>query len=279
MFRACFYKKPFLTALSFLLLGFGLLLAGILLEAGTRSMDYYAMAAFGVFFLTAGLVTFAVYLRMEKEYRKTAGGRPLLRYTVGGQELQKGVKRQEKELRAQNRGLLTVMLFFCVLFGVVLPFFVEEGRIMVYICAGLAVFLILAERIITSYRVRKLHGSTGEYILTPNGVFSGSDFHAWNVPGTALTGADYTPAAEEEETGTLTVTYTAAGLAGPQKEKVLLPIPKALEKEIPKVLAALRRGTEVPADGGGNRRPGGTAAAKPDVREHRTRPPHHRSGL
>ena len=119
----------------------------------------------------------------------------------------------------------------------------EEGQIMVYICAGLAVFLILAERIITSYRVRKLRGSTGEYILTPNGVFSGSDFHAWNVPGAALTGADYTPAAEEE-TGTLTVTYTAAGLAGPQEEKVLLPIPKALEKEIPKVLAALRGGTE-----------------------------------
>ena len=111
MLQFIFYKIPFLSALSFLLLGFGLLLAGIMLEENTRSMDYFAMSIFGVFSLIVGLTTFAVYLKMEREYCKTAGSKPRLGYTVAGKLLKKGVEKRAKELQAQTRELLVVMPF------------------------------------------------------------------------------------------------------------------------------------------------------------------------
>ena len=239
MFRACYHRRPFLVATLLLLTGIGLVASGVLLEAATQSMNYYAMIAFGVLFVIGGTVTFAMYGKMEKEYREIAEGEGLLRYTQEGDALRENVERQVADLKATNRGLLLVMLFFCVLFGATLPFVLEGGQIMAYICAGLAAFLFLTERIITGFRVKKLRKGTGEFILTRNGAVAGGIFHCWNLPGAALTGAEYRPETGAQA-GILELEYTEYGFAGPQSQKVFLPIPERLEKEIPNVLEILR---------------------------------------
>jgi len=240
MFRRYYYRKPFIVAFVLFMLGLGLLVAGALLEASARSMDYYGLSAVGVFFLIAAFVTAGMYYKMEKEYRKSVGGKPLLRYTVENSVMQENLERQIEDLQSTNRGLLLIMLFFCGLFAIVLPFILEDGGVMVVICLSLAAFLFLAERIITRYRVGKLRKGTGEYVLTENGAVIGGEFHGWNMRGTALTGVEYQPA-NGSGPGVLQIEYTGQGLAGDNTQRLFLPIPAGLEGKMPEVLTILNQ--------------------------------------
>jgi len=241
MFRASHYRKPFLVALVLLLLGIGLIVSGAVLEAETKSMDFYALIAFGIFLLIAAAVTYGMYGKLEREYRRSFDGRPLLRYRVDDDVLKENIDRRIRSLKATNRGLLMVMLFFCVLFGFTLPLLLKDGQVMAFICLGLAAFLFLAEKIVTGYRIGKLRKSANEFLLTEKGAVVGGEFHCWALPGASLIRADFQPSAGAE-TGLLTLEYAAEGRAGTQTQKLLLPVPKRLEPEIPAVLDALRRG-------------------------------------
>lgn len=240
MFRNLYYHKPFTVAFILFILGIGLVIAGALLEASTGSMDYYALIAFGVFFLIASLVTFKMYLRMEKEYRKSMGGKPLLRYTVENNLAKENIERQMKDLKSTNRGLLFIMLFFCAVFGIVLSFLLEDGWIMAVICLGLAAFLFLTERIVTRYRVNKLKKGTDEYVLTENGAVVGGEFHCWNMPGITITSVHYCPSGESKP-GILQIEYRGQSLAGENAQRLFLPIPDNLAKQIPEILTTLNQ--------------------------------------
>lgn len=238
MFRRYYYRKPFIVASILLLTGIALSISGILMESSSRSMDYYALIAFGFFFVITALVIYFMYFRMEKEYRKSIGGAPLLRYTIENNAKKKNVERQVKDLSSTNRGLLMIMLSFCFIFGITLPFILKDGWVIAIICLCLAIFLFLAERIITNYRIKKLRNSTGEYILTENGAVIGGEFHSWGLPGFSLSSVDYIPS-DSSKLGILQIEYTGQGLAGENVQRLFLPIPKNHEEVITEIIELL----------------------------------------
>ena len=232
------HKKPFITAGVFLLSGIILIALGFA-SGGGPNMNNYALAAFGILFLIVSAVTFFMYAALEKKYRSLLKEEPLLRYSLRTADHQEQIIKNIAELKAKNKSMLTVMLFFCVLFAVILPFFVEEGLLMIGICLGLGAFLLIAERLVTAYRVRKLCRGGEEVILGRGGAYLESAFHAWSLPGTKLTSLSYEPPVEQGRLGELMLTYSAAAGPAPRKETIILLIPPGLVKEIPRVIQGL----------------------------------------
>jgi hypothetical protein len=231
--------KPFITAGTFLLAGIVLIIRGF---TGTvePNMNNYALGAFGLLFLIVAIVTFAMYGALEKKYRNLLRDTPLLRYTLPADSHQAQTYRNIAELRMKNKAQLAVMLFFCVLFTIILPFFVEEKLLMAAICLGLGAFLWLTAWLITAYRARKMRRGGEEVILGRGGAFLGGSFHAWDMPDTALSDAAYEPPVGHGNLGELHIKYIAEAHPAPVTETVILQIPGELADRMPAVLQALK---------------------------------------
>ncbi len=229
---------PFITAGVFLLAGIILMALGFL-RGDDPSMNNYALAAFGLLFLIVAAVIFAMYWAIEKRYRNLLREEPLLRYTLKAEAHKAHIEKNIEELKSKNKALLFVMLFFCILFAIILPFFVEEKLTMIAICLGLGAFLTLAAWVITAYRVRKLKRGGEEVILGRGGAFLEGSFHAWDMPGTGITGLEYEPSTMPGKMGKLTIEYTAQSIPAPLTETIVLLIPDGLDNRMPAVIQAL----------------------------------------
>ncbi len=235
------YAKPFLTAGVLLAAGVLMIAAGFARSDDTN-MNNYALAAFGVLFVIAGGVTFTMYGALEKRYGRLLRGKPLLHYFLRGDKQQKQIDKNIAELRARNKALLFVMLFFCGLFAVILPLFVEEKLVMAAICLGLGAFLALSSLVITRYRVRKLRDGGEEVILGRGGAYVAGTFHAWDMPDTGITDLSWSPPAAADGMGQLSVTYAAESGPAPLTETIVLLVPPELERDIANVIRELTPG-------------------------------------
>ena len=238
MHKERLHTKPFLMAGLFLLAGIILISLGFI-PGSSSNMNNYAFAAFGLLFLIVAAVTFAMYNSLEKRYHKLLQEEPLLRYTLKAEAHQTQIQKNVNELKSKNKALLFVMLFFCSLFAIILPFFVEEKLLMVTICLGLGAFLSLAAWVVTSNRVRKLQRGGEEVILGRGGAFLEGSFHAWDMPETGITDLLFEPSTSPGMMGKLKMEYTAQSSPAPLTETIVLLIPHELEDRIPGVLQVL----------------------------------------
>ena len=238
MFRDRLHTKPFITAGVLMLAGIILVILGFS-GSGDADMNQYALAAFGLMLFIAGAVTFVMYGALEKRYGRLLREKPLLRYTLHGDMQKAQAEKNINELKAKNKALLTIMLFFCGLFAVILPFFVEEKLVMILICLGLGVFLSLAAWVITAYRVRKMRAGGEEVILGRGGAYVAGAFHAWDMPETFISDLSWQPPEVQGEMGRLKIEYTALSIPAPLTESITLLVPPEMEADIPGALAAL----------------------------------------
>ena len=234
------HSRPFFVA--------GLMLAAAIvliilcvLRRDDPGMNGYAFGAFGLMLFIVSVITFLMYGRLEEQYQHLVREEPLLRYTLGDEHSKQQRERNITELKSKNKALLMVMLFFCVLFAIILPFFVEEKLLMVAICLGLGAFLTLSAWSITAYRVRKLRRGGEEVILGLGGAFLEGTFHSWDVPGAGLSDLSWKPPAGIDGLGELRMEYTVEGTRIPQSESILLLIPPNLQGEVPRVLEELEK--------------------------------------
>ena len=230
--------KPFIVAATMLVAGLILIVLGFA-RSGNANMNNYALATFGLLLVIAGAITSVMYGALERRYRRLLRERPLLHYTLKAEAHQAQIKKNIDELKSKNKALLFVMLFFCVLFAIILPFFVEEKLVMIAICLGFGAFLSIVAWIITSYRVRKLRKGGEEVILGRGGAYLEGSFHAWDMPETGITNLSYEPSTIPGNIGKLTIEYTAQSIPAPLTETIVLLIPGELEHQIPGVLRAL----------------------------------------
>jgi len=238
------HKKPFIVALCFLIAGCLMLAAGPALVEITGSMGYYALIAFGVLSLIVAIVVYFAYRRLNREFRNMLESEPLLRFTADSHVLAQSVERSVRELKSENRAKLLIMLAFCALVAVVLPFLFEDGYLFIFIGIGMAALLSLSAWIITAYRVRKLQKGSNAFVLSPLGAYAGGEFHSWNTPETRLTGVHYRPP-EDGEPGMIEIEYTAVSYPASAVQKVNIPIPGdqvTQAEELMRILEARRKG-------------------------------------
>ena len=234
------YRKPLIVAFAFLVAGALMTGGGFMLAESTGEMGFFALVAFGVLALIVAAVVYLMYRRLEEEFDKALRGKPVLRFTVENSVLADSIERNVRDLKADNKAKLLIMLAFCALFAIVLPFFFEDGYLFILICLGIAGFLTLSALIITAYRVRKLRKGSNEFILSPGGAYAGGEFHAWNMPGTRLTGVQYR-SPEGAAPGLIEIEYTADSYPVSASQKVSIPIPGDQAAQTEEIVRALER--------------------------------------
>lgn len=227
MQRVSLYKKPFITAFVFLILGLFMFFGGITLADSTKDSDFYALMVFGVLFFIVAIVVFAVYGGLEKKFQNVIKNGMLLNYTLEDDVYKNLVGVQAQDIKSNNKVLLFIMLFFCLLMAVLGPLIVEEdGIIISFIAVGLGVFLTVAYLMITHFRVNKLKKGSKQVVLSKSGAYVCGQFHCFNAYGTRIVGAEYI---KNANIGYIKIDYQALTLPAPTPYSVFIPLKSEME--------------------------------------------------
>lgn len=230
------YRKPFWVAGILALAGVGLLGLGVVRAEASHNQDWYAACAFGVLLLISGVVTAAVYGALELKFRRLISGQGvLLDWTLPPELQEEQARRLAADIVANNKAVLAIMVGFCLLFAIILPFGVKDGDgpLMAGICLGLAVFLSVTCLVITLYRVRKAKRGHPQILLSAEAAYVNGELHSWTLPGTSL---DEVEIHETEKFGrtrrpAIVIRYTETTRAGPNTHTVVVPIPDGKRDE------------------------------------------------
>jgi hypothetical protein len=236
------YKKPFITASLFLFLGVASIFTGIIFENLTGEMNYFALVAFGVFFIIISLVVFAVYGAMEKKFKSVINNGKILDFTLNDEQFKNIAVKTGEEIKNTNKGLLIIMLAFCIVFGLFCLIFMEDGFILFAIFIVLGLFLTLMALIITKYRTNKAMKGSKRVILSTDAAYVGGEFHTWSMPGTAITSVIYIPRdGFEVKMGYLEIKYGAITIPGPSEYTFIIPIPFEIEFRAQEIVSILKQ--------------------------------------
>lgn len=234
------YKKPFITAAVFLILGAVSFISGIVLESATGDMNYFALMTFGIFFIIISLVVFAVYGMMERKFKNVLNNTKILDFTLNDISFNAIAEKTGDEIKSANKGLLFIMLAFCIVFGLLGLIFLEDGIIFLFIFFGLGVFLTVMALIITTYRTHKLKKGSKRVILSKNAAYVAGEFHNWSIPGTALLGARFIPRnGTDVFMSCIEIKYGAITIPGPSEYAFVVPIPFEAESRAQEIISIL----------------------------------------
>lgn len=185
------YKKPYITAVFFIVIGIG----AIIFARGSDErlgMDQYAFLFLGGFAVIIGLVIAVMYGRMEKRFRQ-AMGQPLLSFTADPESQAGAIARTAVQIRATNLMTLVTIWISCLLIAVAAPFFGRDGWYVSLSMVLLAFVMTLVAWLITRYRINKLKTGSREVILGRYGVYVAGEFHAWDQWGSRLIELRFNP--------------------------------------------------------------------------------------
>lgn len=234
------YKKPFVFAGILMFFGVGAIIGGIVLNNLTKDMGYFAFIAFGIFFLIISTVTFAVYGAMQMKFKSVINHQKILDFYLKEDQFIQTAEKTSDEIKQTNKSMLMIMLAFCIIFGLLGLFILEDGYIFLLILCCLGIFLTFAAFVITKYRTAKLHRGSKRVILAKRAAFVAGEFHNWDMPGTALTGVRYVQHGEEaNEVGYLEIKYSAITVPGPSEYTVVVPLPFEMEAQAQQIILLL----------------------------------------
>ena len=225
-----FYKKPFITSGIFFVLSLFMMVFGWI--KGDEDMNYFALFAGGVFFSIIALVTFFVYLSLELKLKKLLNKDGiLLKYEVSPDLLQEATKQKGEEIKGVNKGLLLVIIGFCVLFAIFAPMIIdgddEEQMLFRIICIGIGIFMTIMYLIVTAYRVHKLKHANGRVVLSRRAALVLGEFHCWDLPMYRLESSQFfVPGTYEGmSSAVIKLVYGTFTTTGPTTYAVLIPVP------------------------------------------------------
>jgi|GEM_PF-2978760 len=227
-----FYKKPFITSSIFFVLSILMMFIGWTRAESENEMGYFALFAGGIFFAIIALVTFFMYLGLEMKLKRllTKDG-ILLHYLVSPSLLKETIDQKGTELKTVNKGLLFIIIGFCVLFAIFAPMIIDgnddDQMLFRFICIGIGVFMTLAYLIVTAYRIRKLKKANGRIVLSRGAALVLGEFHCWDLPLYRLQSSEFYQAGTYEgmTSAVLKVVYGTITTTGPTSYDILIPVP------------------------------------------------------
>ena len=232
------YSKPLIVAAVLFITGLSMLIGSIWLEIETGDTGYFGLATIGFMIAVSGVITWVIFGKVNRQFRKTMMN-PLLRYELSASATKDVVEKNVKELWSTNTASLVLIIFFCIVFGLMGLLFGEDGALFAMICIGIAIVMSAAFWIITTYRVRKLRHGSHEVVIAQQGVYVLGQYHSWGLKGSWISDVHHTPA-DSFGDGELRITYSVLTTAGPKDETVIVMVPIEHDPKIPDVLEVLK---------------------------------------
>ncbi|MCB1278657.1 hypothetical protein [Prosthecobacter sp.] len=200
--------------------------------AGWDMMDigFALIMLCGMVSLTA-LITALVFRSRGKQAEALLSGTGefIVEWSIPPELWREILQLQCEEEKTMKMGLLRIVWFFCVLFGVgFIVFDPDAGIVVGVVMLLLMVMTGLLAKLTPGARMRRLGKAETRVRVGKKCVMLGDELHSWSMPGSWLRDV-----ALEEEDGRswLRVCYAFITRTGIQEENVLLPVPPS---EIPK---------------------------------------------
>lgn len=230
------YLKPKLFSLFLFVVALVMIFGGFYIADVEGDMNFFGVAAIGIFLLITALTVFFVYRSYEKKLQRLLDSTPLLAFTLSPEMAQRAIEENSFNIKSNNKIVLITILAFCGLFAITGPFFVEDGMLFATICLGIAIFFTFVFFVTTAYRTHKLKTGDHEVILNEKGLYFMGQFYTFDMPGVWLSENEY---ASEE--ALLSLTITSATMAGPSDSKITIPIPLEYRAQVQEILDQLPR--------------------------------------
>jgi len=188
----------------------------------------FALAAFGLLILIAGITTAVLFFRLAKRYDRILSDKnPLARWTYSDAEW-RAFTEADYKIDRKNRWILVGIIsafaiFFGILFAIIDP---EAGIYVLFVMLGLIVLVSLTAFITSQQNYRHNVRHKGEALIVSDGLILNGQLHAWNVIGSKLERVDYM----EETPPMIQFEYSAVSRNGCDSYTVRVPIPSGQEK-------------------------------------------------
>ena len=188
----------------------------------------FALAAFGLLIMIAGITTAVLFFRLAKSYDRILSNKNLLaRWTYSDAEWREFTEADYK-IDRKNRWILVGIIsafaiFFGVLFAIMDP---EAGIYVLFVMLGLIVLVSITAFLTSQQNYRRNVRHKGETLIASDGLIFNGQLHAWNVIGSRLERVDYM----EERPPMIEFEYSAVSRSGRDSYTVRVPIPAGQEK-------------------------------------------------
>lgn len=233
--------RPFIVSGLIALLSAGAIIYGLYRMQVIGDFDAPGIILIGGFLLLTALVIAIVYGLQEKLFRKTMR-QPLMAYSLDAVWLQESIAKNAAEISGQNKLMLFVMLFFCLLLAIIFLFVGEDGPTVSLVMLGLAAFLSISAWIITRYRIRKLRKGGSHVLIGLDGVLFLGQFHTWALPGGRLDQFSYDPPQSDgDSAGVLNLVYSLPGRYSRTRATLQVFVPPELDAQARQTLQRLRQ--------------------------------------
>ena len=183
----------------------------------------FALAAFGLLIMIAGITTAVLFFRLGKSYDKILSNKNLLaRWTYSDAEWREFTEADYKLDRKQRWLLVGIISVFAIFFGVLFAIMDPEAGIYVlFMMLGLIVLVSLTAFITSQQNYRHNVRHKGETLIASDGLILNGQLHAWNVIGSKIERVDYM----EETPPMIEFEYSAVSRSGRNSYTIRVPIP------------------------------------------------------
>lgn len=188
----------------------------------------FALAAFGLLIMIAGITTAILFFRLAKRYDRILSDKnPLARWTYSDAEWRAFTEADDKIDRKSRWILVGIIsafaIFFGILFAIIDP---GAGIYVLFVMLGLIALVSLTAFITSQQNYRHNVRHKGEALIVSDGIILNGQLHAWNVIGNRLERADYM----EEAPPMIEFEYSAVSRNGRDSYTVRVPVPSGQEK-------------------------------------------------
>jgi hypothetical protein len=227
MKKPSLYKTPFIVAWVMLIIGllgaFNLTYIPLLIEDYDGMSGGFAFTVVGGFIAIIAIIVFAVYGKLNGDFRKMLAGDTLLSYVMPYDIYAYYSHKEAEEIKGNNKVVLFMILGFCVLFGVIFGLTIDP--LFIVICLGIAVFFTIIFFITTAFRTRKVKTSQALVCLNIGGAYVFGQLHSWSMAGTRPTAAVFVdPRQENLPCPVIRITYWTPNYPVPQQQTATIPV-------------------------------------------------------
>ncbi len=230
------YTTPFTVAWVMLILGllgaFNLAYVPLFIKDYDGMSGGFAFTVIGGFIAVSAIIVFAVYSKLNKDFKRMLAGDALISYVLPTDIYTAFSRKEAEDIKSSNKLVLLLILFFCVLFGVI--FGIAIDPLFILICLGIAAFFTVIYFVTTAFRTNKVKKSQAFICLGIGGAYAFGQLHSWSMAGCRLVSAGFFDGAPEKlPCSYFRIEYLAAAYPAPRRQTVTLPVlPRMTEQAV-----------------------------------------------
>lgn len=228
MKKPSLYTTPFIVAAVMLVIGllgaFNLAYMPLFIDDYDGMDGGFAFMVIGGFIAIIGIIVFAVYGKLNGDFKRMLAGDTLLSYVMPPDIYSAFSAKEAEDIKTNNKIVLFMILGFCVLFGVILGILVDT--LFIIICLCIAVFFTIVFFIATAFRTGKVKKSQSLVFLNMGGAYIFGQMHSWSMAGSWPVFVDFFDGAPNNlPCPYIQLSYMAPNYPVPQQHTATIPVP------------------------------------------------------